>query len=291
MPLAFPCSSVAEQATVNRWVVGSIPTGGAMSQKVFTLSNSLSHYFFGASGATIVILHGLFGAADNWRAVAKALAADYQVILVDLRNHGNSPHLSTMTYQEMSEDVIELLDELNLSSVILMGHSMGGKVAMQVASQHPHRVTKLIIVDIAPKIYAPHHQDILAGLKAVEDEAPLGSRREAGEVLSKFVNEDRVRQFLLKSYVGDEESQQVWQFNTKAIAKEYESILEAPHLSPSSVDTTFIRGSESDYILDSDIKEIQKYFPQASVITIENAGHWVHAEQFNEFMKEIRNLL
>jgi esterase len=251
----------------------------------------LSYNRLGDSGPALVILHGLFGSADNWRAVGKALSDRFHVILVDLRNHGQSPHSDDMSYRDMANDVKELCDRLSLNSIIVMGHSMGGKVAMTLASDYPQLVKTLIVVDIAPKSYAPHHQDILAGLKAVEIESPYGSRSQANTILSRFIKEDRVRQFLLKSYVPDLDAGCTWQFNFKAVSEGYMAIAEAPPLKLSSVPTYFIRGEQSFYIAEDDIPIIETYFAHYHLISIPNAGHWVHAEQFAQFMQTIDDLL
>jgi esterase len=196
-----------------------------------------------------------------------------------------------MPYQDMANDVKGLCDRLSLHSIIVMGHSMGGKVAMTLASEYPQLVQTLIVVDIAPKRYAPHHQDILAGLKAVEIESPHGSRSLANQILSRFIREERVRQFLLKSYLSDLDAERTWQFNVKAVLEGYMAIAEAPPLKLSNVPAYFIRGEQSFYIADDDIPIIETYFTHYQLITIPNAGHWLHAEQFSEFMLVIDGLL
>ncbi len=261
--------------------------GGAFLKQ----SDLLTFYRFGNSRSVVVILHGLFGSADNWRTVAKAFSEAYQIVLVDLCNHGNSPHCDDMTYVSMANDVVRLLDYLRLPQVILLGHSMGGKVAMTLASFWPDRVSKLVVVDIAPKAYPPHHQDILDGIRKVQDEAPFGDRRQVDLLLSQFISEERVRQFILRSYIGDSALGRIWQFNADVIAREYPSILLAPGISECQVETYFIRGSLSDYILDTDGDHIRRLFPYSVVRTVQNAGHWIHAEQFSAFLQECRRIL
>ncbi|MSR88075.1 MAG: alpha/beta fold hydrolase [Candidatus Margulisbacteria bacterium] len=231
----------------------------------------LTYKQFG-SGPLMVILHGLFGSGDNWQTLAKQFADRHTVVTIDLINHGLSPHRETMSYSEMARDVHEVIVHLNLGPVILLGHSMGGKVAMQFCSDYPEDVSRLIVADIAPKRYLPHHQEILEAL----------SKRDVSSL-----EPPSLRQFLLKSRRRTE-TDFVWLLNIPAIQNEYLKILDAPVLREGlEVSTLFLRGETSDYILDSDKPDIYRYFPHAFFIEIKRAGHWLHAENPQDFFKAV----
>jgi esterase len=242
----------------------------------------LYHRIIG-EGKPLVILHGLFGFSDNWLTHAKKLASYYQVILVDLRNHGHSPWSDEFSYALMAQDVKDLFDELQLNKVILLGHSMGGKVAMHFAQKHETFIEKLIVVDIGVKAYPMHHQHILQGMHAI-DLNRVKVRSEAEIILEKHIDSNGVRQFLLKNLYWKEKGQLAWRMNLSVLEREMGEILSAlPNkivLSP----TLFIRGELSNYILDEDITEIEELFPDSQIVSIANAGHWVHAEAPDEFI-------
>jgi len=242
-------------------------------------------------GFPLVILHGLFGSLDNWKSFAKVMGAHRRVVCVDLRNHGESFHANTMTYDEMTEDVTRLMDHLGVGTYDLMGHSMGGKVAMGVASVHLARVRRLVVVDIAPKTYPAHHQDILVGLRRLSEDDFHGSRRDADGVLAQTITEERVRQFLLKSYVGHLFPDRVWQFNVDAISQCYPDIMKLPALRCVEMPTLFVKGALSDYIVPEDEGVIGSYFSHHRLVTIPNAGHWVHAESPRLFLEAVQAFL
>ena len=248
------------------------------------------HYQQQGAGTPLVILHGLFGTLENWGSQTKALAEHFKVIAVDLRNHGRSPHSDTMNYTAMVEDIIELLDDLGLDSVDVMGHSMGGKVAMQLALTYPERIQKLIIVDISPVTYSHHHKDVLKGLFSV-DLQQLKSRSEADKQLSIYISEPGIRAFLLKNLYRDDNKQFQWRMNLPTLSKEYNKISEAPCGTPFSGTTLFIKGSESDYIQAEHRDSILTLFPQATYKLIQGAGHWPHAEKPAVFTKLLLNFL
>ncbi|MGB3183258.1 MAG: alpha/beta fold hydrolase [Cyclobacteriaceae bacterium] len=238
-------------------------------------------------GKPLVILHGLFGSSDNWVTVGRELAKTYKVYLVDMRNHGDSPHSETHSYDSMGEDVLAFLDEHNLERPLVIGHSMGGKAAMNFAVKHPDRFEKLVIVDIAPKAYPVHHRGILDGLMGI-DIANLESRKDADELLSKTIPEKPVRQFLLKNLMRDEEGKYGWKLNLKALDANLETIgagMEEHYGSDKPV--LFIRGEKSNYIEDSDNITIVSLFPNSGIETIKGAGHWVHAEKPQEFIETV----
>jgi len=243
-------------------------------------------------GKPMLILHGFLGMSDNWKTLGKEFAeAGYQVHLIDQRNHGRSPHSEEFNYLVMAKDVKEYCDTHKLDSCILLGHSMGGKTAMLTASLFPHIIEKLVVVDIAPKYYAPHHQQILEGLKAI-DEASLSSRGEAEELISKYVNEEGVRLFLLKNLYLKFKGKLALRLNLYALIKNSESIGEAlPKDAIFNKPTIFIKGGKSNYITEEDKPLIKSHFPEAEIVVIPNVGHWLHAEDKKAFFAAVMQFL
>jgi esterase len=231
------------------------------------------------SGKPLLILHGFLGMSDNWKTLGMQFAsAGFQVHLLDLRNHGRSFHSDEFSYEIMAQDVFEYCNENGLENIDVIGHSMGGKTAMLLATSYPNLVDKLLVADIGPKFYAPHHQDILAGLNAV-DFSTKPSRNDVEELMKNYIPDFGTRQFLMKSLYWKEPGQLAFRFNLAVFnnnineigkALQTELIFEKP--------TLFIRGGNSNYIQDNDIEDIKKYFPNSSIETIPNVGHWLHAE-------------
>ena len=244
------------------------------------------HYREMGEGQPMVILHGLFGFSDNWQTHAKKLAEYYRVILVDLRNHGHSEWTEDFSYSLMAEDVKELCEDLGLNKIILLGHSMGGKVAMYFAQYYEEFLEKLIVVDIGVKAYPMHHQHILAGLHALDLENRK-ARSEAEAVLKKHIDSDGVRQFLLKNLYWKEKGQLAFRMNLPVLEREMPEILSALPEKEVMTPTLFIRGELSNYILDEDISELEDRFPDSYVVTISGAGHWVHAEEPERFLESV----
>ena len=242
------------------------------------------HYRVLGKGAPMVILHGLFGSSDNWQSQAKIFAEFYTVYLVDLRNHGHSFWLEEHSYALMAEDLRALTEELNLKNIILLGHSMGAKVAMTFAQQHPTILKKLILVDMGIKEYPMHHQHILAGIKGL-NLSDYASRGEAELDLEKYVENQGVRQFLLKNLYWKSKGELAWRMNVPILEKNMCEILSAIPKQVVLTTTIFIRGELSNYILDDDIPEIEALFPDFQLETIIGAGHWVHAEAQEEFIQ------
>jgi pimeloyl-ACP methyl ester carboxylesterase len=227
---------------------------------------------------------------DNWFSIAKELVDHYTLYLADQRNHGDSPHSNEWNYGVMVEDLRELLDAEGLDSVYLMGHSMGGKTVMNFAVTYPERVRKLIVGDIAPRYYPIHHQLILEGLNAL-DLSSLQSRKEADDQLVQYIPELGVRQFLLKSLTRDGEGF-AWKINLKVITEQIEEVGKA--LEEGTVfegPTLFLGGANSSYIQQQDLPNINTHFPNAEWISIPNAGHWLHAEQPQAVVAEMRKFL
>jgi pimeloyl-ACP methyl ester carboxylesterase len=233
-------------------------------------------------GNPVVVLHGLFGSSDNWLTQAKLLANHYKVYSVDLRNHGQSPHSEDFDYPAMAEDLNEFVASNRLQNTVIIGHSMGGKAAMNFALAHPDKLSKLIVVDIAPKAYNLEHYTIAEGLKAI----PVGeisSRNEADEILSKHVPEPDVRQFLLKNLQRQSAGGFSWKINLPVISAKLANIgLDLQFPGTFDKPTLFIRGSRSKYIANEDWTRITEVFPKAELETMDT-GHWVQAEKPQEF--------
>lgn len=234
-------------------------------------------------------MHGVFGMSDNWSTLARRWSEQYEVHALDMRNHGKSPHSDEFSYELMSDDLLEYMEDHSIEKANIIGHSMGGKVAMLFAVLNPTRTNKLVVADIAPKPYEPHHQKILDALLSL-DLPNIGTRQEADE---KFkIHDFGTRQFLLKSLYWKEKGLLDWRFNVKVIAREIEKVGE--ELPPQAIyasPTLFIRGSKSNYILDEDVDRIDAHFPEATLATIEGAGHWLHAEKPKEFYSIVNDFL
>ena len=250
----------------------------------------LNYNTFGA-GFPLVILHGLLGSSDNWQSLAKQFSERFQVFTVDLRNHGASPHSPQFDYPSMAGDIQEFLDSHRLSEVHLLGHSMGGKVAMLFAASNPGRVRKLVIADIAPKAYPPHHTHLLDALWKL-DLPSFPDRTSMDRALAADIPEAPLRAFFLKSVTRDAGGKFTWKINLKTIREQYSNIIEKPALpNPFPNPTLFIRGTQSDYILPEDEPEIRKDFPAAQFVSLEDAGHWLHAEKPHEFLQAAMDFL
>jgi esterase len=244
------------------------------------------HYREMGEGRPLVILHGLFGFSDNWQSHAKKLAEYFRVILVDMRNHGRSDWSDDFSYDLMADDVYELCDDLKLEEVFLVGHSMGGKVAMIFAQKHANLLEKLVIVDMGIKEYPMHHEHILAGIHAVDVEN-ITSRRQAEQQMSAHIESNGIKQFLLKNLYWKEKGVLAWRMNVEVLEREIANILSALPKGEISIPTLFIRGELSNYVLDEDVESIEEQFIDAEIKTVKEAGHWVHAEAPSDFMETL----
>lgn len=244
------------------------------------------------SGKPFVILHGFLGMSDNWKTLGTQYSENgFEVHMLDLRNHGRSIQSDEFNYQLMVNDVVGYCEEKNLSSIYLLGHSMGGKVAMFTATQFPDLVEKLIVADIGVKYYKPHHDEILNGLSAV-DFSKKPSRSDVEEILMPFIPDFGTRQFLMKSLYWKEKDQLAFRFNLNAFVANKDVIGDA--LSEDAVftkPTLFLKGANSNYILVSDLAEIKHHFPKAELEIISNAGHWLHAENPKDFYDKTMQFL
>lgn len=248
------------------------------------------HYKTEGSGQPILLLHGLFGSLDNLGLLARDLSQDHYVLSVDLRNHGRSPHNAVHDYDSLARDVLRLLEELNLSQVTVIGHSMGGKVAMNLAPLCPERIKQLIVMDMAPVAYQQHrHDEVFAGIAAVADATPA-SRTEAMALLSQHIEMEGVKQFLGKSLYKAEHGL-AWRFNYTALKQQYEHIIGWQTIAPQSLPTLFIKGEQSDYITADYQQAILAQFPNARAHVVANTGHWLHAEKPAMVLKIIRKFI
>lgn len=242
-------------------------------------------------GEPLFILHGLFGSSDNWVSLGKLFGENYRVIIPDLRNHGQSPHSDLWDYVAMAEDVHQLAGNLGYNKINLIGHSMGGKVAMQVADTYPGFVKKLVVADIGPKQYPVQHRTILDGMLGIKLEK-LMSRREADERLSETVPELGVRQFLLKNLDRVSGKGFQWKLNLAVINEQIANVgVSTFPSSKVSVPALFINGSKSGYLTEEDQKEISEHYNNVQFATIEDAGHWLHAEHPQAFMDKVMAFL
>lgn len=250
----------------------------------------LFHRKFG-EGQALIILHGLFGQSDNWNTLAKQFSEQgFEVYTVDQRNHGLSPHSDVWNYKVMSEDVLELIKDNQLENVILLGHSMGGKTAMHFAIDYPEYLNKLVVADMAPKYYPMHHQGVLQALQAVDFNV-VKTRREVEAVLSNYISDFGTKQFLLKNIFWLDDTEMAWRFNLDVIIHQIENVgqevEQIGHATPidkiCNVPALFVRGEQSNYVLDEDLELIHQLFPNSTLKTIAGAGHWLHAEKPKEF--------
>ena len=242
-------------------------------------------------GPPLVMLHGLFGSGDNWLAVAPKLARQFRVFLLDLRNHGASPHNPEMNFSVMAADIAEFFDDQKLAAANLLGHSLGGKVAMQFAFDFPARVEKLVVVDIAPRAYPHEHDAIFAALLAL-DLRKYRSRKEVEDALAPALPDLALRQFLLKNLKLVSSSVFEWRIPLNAIFENYPKLCRALTANePFSKPVLFIRGGESPYITDTDAPLIHQLFPHVKIETIFQARHWVHADAPDEFVRLVSEFL
>lgn len=247
--------------------------------------NKILHSNIEGEGKPLLILHGYFGMSDNWKTLGSRFAEDFEVHLIDQRNHGRSFHSDEFNYQVLADDLLAYINHHKLEKVFLIGHSMGGKTAMLFAAQHPELVDKLVIVDISPREYQPHHNAILAALNSV-DFTIQNSRSLVDEKVKELIPEIGVRQFLLKNVYWRKKGVLDFRFNLKTLTEKNENIGDAlPNNVTYLGETLFINGGKSNYITNDEIPIIETHFPNSTIKTIPNVGHWLHAENPDEFYK------
>lgn len=256
------------------------------------MSVALNYTDTGGEGAPLIVIHGLFGSGDNWRSHQRHWQSDYRVITPDLRNHGHSPHVSGMSYAAMADDVLALMDSLGIDSAHLLGHSMGGKVTMSLARLFPERTRSLIVADIAPVVYDHHgHSNVFSALDNVAGAHPA-DRSEADALMAEHVEERAVRLFLATNLVRSEEGGLCLRIGLDEIQAGYEDITGLPAGSQAFEGPTLVvRGGRSPYVSDDSIPALHEVLPQASIVTLDGAGHWLHAEQPEAFQRSVDEFL
>ena len=243
---------------------------------------------YGDKGQDLIVIHGLFGMSDNWNTLGKQFAKYCRVHLIDLRNHGKSPHSTDFNYDVMSEDVLGYMKDHKIQKPILLGHSLGGKVAMKFAFTYPDKIDKLIVADIAPRKYnTDFHQNLLSALYKLPLE-DFTKREEVDHALSLFVEDKGIRFFLLKNLYRNENKEFAWRFNIEVLLEKVNNIQEADFVKGiCEIPTHFIRGGNSNYITTQDELIINKHFSDFSIATIDGAGHWLNAEKPERFYDEV----
>ncbi len=258
----------------------------------------------GSGDRTIIIVHGLYGASDNWLSVANDLEVDFRIVLIDQRNHGRSPHSDEHTYETMANDLLELMKKLQIKRAVLIGHSMGGKTVMRFSLDHPEMVEKLIVVDIAPKSYGSFsnyaevtadHNKIIDALSST-DLTQYKNRKEIDKALKPAFPSQTLRAFMMKNLKHHKDGHFSWKVNFKALKNNLEEIMngfsnlkkESETKAPEAI---FIKGEKSPYIQEDDTMVINKFFPGSQIVTIPDAGHWVHAEKQDLFVKTVKYFL
>jgi esterase len=249
------------------------------------------HFKEYGQGRAVILLHGLLGASDNWHPIALRLAESFHVFAPDQRNHGQSPHSAEMNYPLMAADVAEFMTAREIETAAIIGHSMGGKTAMQLALQFPERVEKMIVEDMAPRVYQPSHDKIFAAMLAL-DLAQFQSRQQIEDALEPAIPNLMLRRFLLKNLGRNAANGFFWKINLHGLVENYSHLGEPVSSSqPFAKPALFIRGGRSKYFTAEDEPLIRELFPAAKIETIANAGHWVHAEAPEEFLKLVLDFL
>lgn len=234
----------------------------------------------------LILLHGMFGSGRMWRSFASKYASYFWVHAPDLRNHGHSPHTASMTLAEMAADIKEYLDQHQIKTALVLGHSMGGKVAMQFALDYPECVSRLLVEDIAPVVYPPRHDEVFAGIKAI-DSAKIKTRSEAEKISAPIISDAILRQFLFTNLTTGEDGYLKWMNNMQALADNYAALSQAPKGKVARFDkpVLFIRGGQSFYVEDQYRPAIKALFPLARIATIKNAGHFLHNQDSDSFLR------
>jgi len=255
------------------------------------MSGSLLNYTVQGTGEPLLIIHGLFGSSRNWNTLAKQFARHFSVVLPDLRNHGDSFHADSMSYQQMAEDIIALMDELDIPSAHILGHSMGGKVAMKLTHMASLRVRRLIVADVAPVAYSHQYDEIIEPVLAL-DLTRIGNRKEVDSLLQNSIPDQRVRLFILQNLMF-KQGVASWKLNWSAIRDNMSLITGFDDIADWSISTPslFIRGDQSNYVSENGWELIAQHFSAVQLLTLENAGHWLHAEQPRAFISAVRAFL
>ncbi|MGR4068291.1 alpha/beta fold hydrolase [Billgrantia sp. C5P2] len=255
------------------------------------MSVELNYHDTGGDGTPLIVIHGLLGSADNWRSHVKQWQAQRRVVAVDLRNHGRSPHAEGMSYREMAEDLLALMDRLHIEKAHLLGHSMGGKVVISLARLTPERVVSLIVADIAPQAYGHGHDAVFAGLRHLQRGNPT-NRREADELLAEHVEERATRLFLATNLERGEDGGLGLRIGLDQIEAGYRDIMQGPAGEGAFEGPVLVlRGGKSNYVPDSALPNLREVLPNSRLVTLEEAGHWLHAEQPEAFQSAVNDFL
>ncbi len=242
-------------------------------------------------GFPLIILHGLLGSLDNWATLGKKLGERFHVFTFDARNHGRSSHSERMDYEVMVGDLRAFMQEHNITQAHLLGHSMGGKTVMHFAMSHPGMVAKLVVVDMAPKAYSRKHDHIFEALSSL-DLKKFTARKEVDDALSVKIPEFSTRQFLLKNLARAESGNFHWKMNLRVLREHYNELSKAlPASAVSEAHALFVNGGKSSYVTDTDRPLIKHHFPNSLILTVKNAGHWVHADAPEELEKIVVRFL
>ncbi len=253
--------------------------------------SELLHSKILGEGKPLLILHGFLGMGDNWKTLGNVFAEKYQIHLIDQRNHGRSFHDDTFDYEVLVTDLIQYMDHYEIESAYILGHSMGGKTAMLFAVNHPERVEKLIVADISPRYYPPHHQSILEALNAV-DFSTIQSRNDVEAVYAQYIDEPGIRQFLMKNVTRVDKTQLGYRFNLESLTENYEEItVGLPSFTQYDGPALFLRGANSGYIGAEDEGLIAAHFENSEIKTVSGAGHWLHADNPKEFSTYVLEFL
>lgn len=255
------------------------------------MTQVLHSKIYGDNAKQLLIFHGLFGQGDNFATLAKQFSEFYTVHTIDLRNHGRSFHSDKIDFELMNEDILHYLNHYQIQECYLLGHSLGGRSVIEFSYQFPERVEKLVVVDMAPKAYPPHHQGIIKALNSVDFDT-VAKRSDVEEILKQYIPDMGTRQFLLKNVYVKEDGRYGFRFNLKALTDSYlELVGENLGNGVFAKPTLFLRGENSNYIMDEDFDLIYRHFPKAVIQTVPNAGHWVHAESPNVFFDNVVEFL
>jgi esterase len=253
---------------------------------------SLNYKEYGSGDKIVIVLHGFLGSLDNWHSLATEWGNNgLHIYTIDQRNHGRSPHTDHHSIPLMVEDLKDFMDQHYIDSAVILGHSMGGKVAMQFALDYPDRCSKLIVADMAPREYKPGHDDVFDAIFQVSLDT-IQTRKEADDAMIPYLGDFGTRQFVMKSLERSADGHYRWKFNLRTLFQDYNDVIKAIHSSHAySGPTLFIRGGLSLYVKDSDMDDIKALFPAAAIHTIDEAGHWLHADKPKAFYEVVLNFV
>lgn len=249
------------------------------------------NYKVSGTGPPLIILHGFLGSLDNWQTHARSLSDMATVYIVDARNHGRSPHYPEHNYALMAEDLKAFMDEHGLTKASLLGHSMGGKAVMEFANRYPEKIEKLIVADISPRQYNWNYDSVFEALHNVKLDQ-VTNRNDAEEMLREVMKEDSMVQFLLKSLDRNPDGTYQWKMNLEVLYNNFNEVIKGIELKGIyHFPTLVIRGGSSKYVLEDDIAQYKQHFTELEIVTLDNAGHWLHAEAPKAFLEAVRNFL